>query len=290
MVDYRILLGPLAPHVQGELLLWAGSVDYLLAAPTGRISVRSYAAVTEKRLVLSPRAEPWKIMDMSFSEVVAIEKSGDGRTYAITSHPRDYPAELLQYNPEGALDYVIYVLDLAMIPVLDRCLEGAPNGPLSAPGRNQKVSSDDITAANSTFEPVELEVPDPTDVDSRQIVPMSRVSAGVAEAFLTVIAPFLDEEEYVVSAGESVWVQYGLQHGRGSGEGILAVTNRSVIFVLNRTGMRVKIPLFDVQKTWKTFIVIPNFSEIHFKAATGDDFSFYATKRMCKEILSLRVG
>lgn len=119
---------------------------------------------------------------------------------------------------------------------------------------------------------------------------LSLVSTRVSNQFAGLFAPHLDGDETIISVGESLWVQYGLRNGRGSAEGVMAVTTKSIVFILNRNGQRVKIPREDVVKSWKSFIVMPNFSEIHFKVRTGEEFSFYATRRMCKEILSLRIA
>jgi hypothetical protein len=100
---------------------------------------------------------------------------------------------------------------------------------------------------------------------------------------------FLDSGEMIVTIGEALWVQYGLRNGRGSGEGALAVTDKSLIFILNRDSQSIKIPRADILNIWKSFIIMPNFSEIHFKTRNGEEFSFYATKRMCKEIIGLGI-
>ena len=103
------------------------------------------------------------------------------------------------------------------------------------------------------------------------------------------LTPLLGEGEFILSIGEALWVQFGLKHGRDSGEGVLGITNQSVLFVLNRFDGAISVPLVEVRRCWKTFIVLPNFSEIHFLTSKADEISFYATKRMCKEILRLKL-
>jgi hypothetical protein len=119
--------------------------------------------------------------------------------------------------------------------------------------------------------------------------PQSQVSAMVSNKFKGLFTPHLESGESLISVGESLWVQYGLKNGRGSGEGVLAITTLSIVFILNSNGNRLKIPRQDVNKCWKSFIITPRFSEIHFKVNSDEEFSFYATNRMCKEILAMGI-
>lgn len=97
----------------------------------------------------------------------------------------------------------------------------------------------------------------------------------------------LESNEIILVAGEANWVQRSETYGRGAGEGVLIMTNRALLFAIPGSEVFHRVANDSIERIWKTFIVLPNFSEIHFKVDSKAHASFYATKRTCREITSL---
>lgn len=118
----------------------------------------------------------------------------------------------------------------------------------------------------------------------------SDVSSNNVAIFGPLFRPTMEPNESFESIGEAFWVEYGREHGRGSGEGVLAITDKAVMFILNRErgGNRVRVLRREIERCWKTRIVMPNMSELHFSGKRGE-WSFYCTKRMTREVLNIGI-
>jgi len=107
--------------------------------------------------------------------------------------------------------------------------------------------------------------------------------------FFARIDPMLLEDEVVKEVGEAQWVQGAELIGRGGATGLLVVTDKAVLMELDSDGTRVRLARQQISNPRKSWIVMPNFNEVHFGYLHENlqpfELSFYCTKRLARAII-----
>ena len=120
--------------------------------------------------------------------------------------------------------------------------------------------------------------------DERSQSVRSAVSAGVTSQQWEHLSPFVGQNEMIESAGEAQWVDYAEHHGRGSGTGVLIVSNKQILFVMTQEVGRVSFPRKELTNFRKGWIITPGFSQVEFNHNYGQHFVFWCANRLAKEL------
>jgi hypothetical protein len=112
------------------------------------------------------------------------------------------------------------------------------------------------------------------------------VADVLTEKYLPLFEPLLDDDELLV-AGLGVHVQTAEVHGRGSGEGVLGISRKQVLFVIESTREPVvTVPRRLVLEARSSWIITPGMRQLELATAIGA-VNVYASKRMCREVAAM---
>ena len=118
---------------------------------------------------------------------------------------------------------------------------------------------------------------------------MVQNNAGLAAKYLPLFQSVLKENERLLTASASIFVQISDSLGRGAGDGTLGLTDQRIIHVGSKIGT-LRIERSEIQSITKKWIVLPGSSQLDIsvkKDGSVLDFSFYCGTGFCKDILKI---
>lgn len=121
-------------------------------------------------------------------------------------------------------------------------------------------------------------LPRPSDAASAQLL---------AAKYRPVLQDSLRPGEKLINAGAAVSVTIAERHGRGSGEGVLALTDRGLVFRLDAPVPGVSgiaIPREEISKVSSKWIAMPQMRELVIETTRNISSNFYTGELYVKEI------
>ena len=118
---------------------------------------------------------------------------------------------------------------------------------------------------------------------------MVQNNSGLAAKYFPLFQPVLRENERLLTASASIYVQISDSLGRGAGDGTLGLTDQRIIHIGSKIGA-LRIERSEIQSITKKWIVLPGSSQLDIsikKNGLDLDFSFYCGTGFCKDTLKI---
>jgi hypothetical protein len=121
---------------------------------------------------------------------------------------------------------------------------------------------------------------------------MAGENFGMATRHMMRFQKYLNADEILLNAGESIQVETSERLGRGKGDGLLGITNHRLLFVFHDDHLPSP---FSIDRSWirnaeRGWIVIPGSSQIKIttdSAHGSATLTFYVGNRYSRDIVSL---
>lgn len=118
---------------------------------------------------------------------------------------------------------------------------------------------------------------------------MGQINSGLAAKYSPFFKSVLRDNERLLTASASIYVQISDSLGRGAGDGTLGITDQRLIHIGSRIGALL-IERNDILSATKKWIVLPGSSQLDISVKKGEkhlDFSFYCGTGFCKDLLKI---
>jgi hypothetical protein len=118
---------------------------------------------------------------------------------------------------------------------------------------------------------------------------MVQINSGLAAKYSTLFQAVLRDNERLLTANASIFVQISDSLGRGAGDGTLGLTDQRIIHIGSKIGA-IRIERSEIRSITKKWIVLPGSSQLDItvkKDGVDIDFSFYCGTGFCKDLLKI---